>query len=273
GGGSSGYNLGGSGGGAIKIITKKLTVNAKNAIVANGNGGMKIDANFNIAGGSGGKIVIKTDEIALGGEIDSGGTKNEIMNADGYGSNGSDGVINCSGGSGGYIVVAYNISNDDSINSKNYSFRFHLSGGSGLIGSALSNNVFGGESGILSVITKSSLDTVSIKKWLLPLDRPLPNSPPNPNFNPYALQFKDKIRVNLTISGATAGFETDVEDDALKVVSSSETCRPIDGTIGVPSNAVLLNSGFDAVNNKVYWNLVPSNTDPINIYYDCEVAN
>ncbi len=273
GGGSSGYNLGGSGGGAIKVVAKKMTVGAKNAVTANGNGGMKIGADFNIAGGSGGKIVVKTDEIALGGNIDSGTAKNEIFNVDGFGSNGSDGIVNCSGGSGGYIILAYGISNDESINSKNYNLRFHLSGGTGMLGGAASNNSFSGENGVLSVVNKSSLESASIKKWLLPIDRPMSNMPPNPNFNPYSLQFKDKIKVNLTIAGATTGFETVIEDEILKVPNSNERCKPIDGSIGVPNGATLLNSGFDTVNNKVYWNIVPNNTDAINISYDCEVVN
>lgn len=273
GGGSSGKNLGGSGGGAIKVISKKATINAKSAIAANGNGGMLIDTIKSVTGGSGGKIVVKSDELALGSNIDSGALKNEIFNADGYGNSGTEGIQNCSGGSGGYIVVAYNITNDAVIIAKNYSFRLHLTGGPGLLGGSLSNNIYGGEAGVLSVVTKSSLETISIKKWLLPLDRPTPNSPPNPNFNPYALQFKDKIRVNLIISGAVPGFEAAVEDEVLKVISSNESCKPIDGSIGVPNNSVLLNSGYDAINNKVYWNLVPNGADPVTVYYDCQVTN
>jgi len=268
GGGSSNYNIGGSGGGAVRIVSKKTTLNVKSAIVANGNGGMVIDAPYNVAGGAGGKIVIKSDEINVGSTADSGATKNEVISADGFG-----GYKSCTGGSGGYILIAYNISNDDVINSKSYSFRFHTNGGVGIDTAGANSTTLSGENGVVSVVKKSALEAVTVKKWLEAIDRPIPNTPPNPNFNPYSVQLKDKIRVNIEISQAAPGFETNIDDAILKVPDSSEKCRPIDGTIAAPNNSSLSSSGYDTVNNKVYWVFIPNTSDPILVSYDCEVSN
>ncbi len=268
GGGSSKFNIGGSGGGAVKVITKKVTANVKDAIVANGNGGMVIDTPNSVAGGAGGKIVIKADEIDLGAGVDTGATKNQIFSTNGFGD-----YASCSGGSGGYIVLAYNISNDDLLNSKDYSIRLHVTGGNGLDSTGTKVPAQSGQDGIVSVIKKSSIDSVTIKKWLTALDRPVPNTPPNPNFNPYSVQAKDKIRVSIEISQATPGFQTDIADQILKVPNSSEQCTPTDGTILPPNNSSLLNSGYDSTNGKVYWSLIPNTTDPILVSYDCEISN
>jgi len=267
GGGSSAYNIGGSGGGAIKIVAKKVSLNSKNAIVANGNGGVVIDTPYNIAGGAGGKIVIKADDINLTG-VDSGTVKNEVVVADGFG-----GYKSSTGGSGGYIVIAYNITNDEVINSKSYSLRFHVGGGTGIDISGNNSALLSAEDGVLSVVKKSALEAVTIKKWLDPLDRPVPNTPPNTNFNPYSVQLNDKIRVNIQISQATPGFETTIDDEVLKVPNSTERCRPIEGTLAAPNNSTLVSNNYDSVSNKVSWVFIPNTSEPIMVSYDCQISN
>ena len=226
-----------------------------------------LDTPYNIAGGAGGKIVIKADEIDLTG-VDSGSTKNEVVVADGFG-----GYKSSTGGSGGYIVIVYDATNDDVITGNGYSFRFHVGGGTGVDLSGTNSTTLSGEDGILTVVKKSSLEAVTIKKWLDPLDRPVPNTPPNPNFNPYSVQLNDKIRVNIQISQATPGFETTIDDEVLKVPNSTERCRPIEGSLAAPNSSTLVNSSYDSVSNKVSWVFIPNSLEPIMVSYDCQISN
>jgi len=278
GGGSSKANIGGAGGGALKIAVPTLTIRSKNAIEANGNGGIVIGNPKNVSGGSGGKIVIKVTDFNLE-SVDSGSTKNSVASSKGYGFSVGDGVNNVSGGSGGYIILMYDNSNDDDINAGIYSIRLPVSGGVGVKDvtdadtDGAANAEWNGQDGIISVVRKTESQTASIKKWLLPIDRPNETGISNANFNPYSLQLNDTIQVNLEVANLTAGAESLIEDEILKIYGSQERCEPIAETIIDPANSTIIESNYDYASGEVFWKFVPKAAGSVNMSYNCKVVN
>ena len=278
GGGSSRANIGGSGGGSLKISTPTLTIRSKNAIESNGNGGIAIANPKNVSGGSGGKIVIKATDLNIE-SVDSSSVKNPVASSRGYGFSIGEGVNNVSAGSGGYIILIYDNSNDNDINAGIYSIRLAVNGGVGVQNVTDAdidgdiNSLWNGQDGIISVVRKTETQAATIKKWLLPIDRPNETGISNANFNPYSLQLNDVIQVNLEVSNLSVGIESLIEDEILKIYGSTERCEPIAETIIDPPNSTITESNYDFASGEVFWKFVPNASGSVNMSYNCRVVN
>ncbi len=237
-------NLGGSGGGALVLRASKVEINAENAILTDGSSGFGFGWGRN-TGGSGGYANIKTGDLVI--NVVSG---KSIVNSKGGGApatkyiDSPNTAMEMSGGGGGYVYVQYQNAKHGGTVIEESVVETYLSvvGGCGAFVCSASTN-YDAQDGI----KKASRDVSSatIKKELIPVYRgaqltrnqsltdlcpalnfygDVAEGCPNRNFNPYALQIGDFIKVKLTISNLSG--DTTIKDERLKVPGTSKWCKP-----------------------------------------------
>lgn len=242
---------------------------AINGIAVGGGGGSggsngTTNSNGQGAGGGGGGGY----GLCLYGQIVSLSPGSNLIFKGGNGSEGGSTGGGGGGGGGGVIVVrAAEFSDYATIN---------ISGGSG--GSATQGDAGeAGEAGVYEFIDLSP-QPITIKKTLDSIyrvgagDNNDGDTDLNDNFNPYALQVGDKIKVGLAVSGYLPGLLT-IEDERLTVKYSNPAvyCEYISG-----SDIGESNTNFNAINPgtlEITYNVPADKTGDLNFSYHCEVKS
>ncbi len=264
--------VGGSGGGAVKIVAKRVHAGGYDAISAKGDIGFKPGNTPAGSGGAGGKIVIITDNFTTAGHT-------YVLSAAGADYNSAE-HSSFSGGGGGYVTLIYSETNATFLTESSlYKFMVDISGGIG------SSSLFNGQDGVMSIAQKKSADPgVSIKKKLVAVSRQ-GVSPAN-NFNPYALQEGDIIDVQLEVANVTSVLTT-IKDEVLTLPTNRARCdldvfTAAEGgnrQIADPPNTAAPPAGtprHDYIKTTtphyVVWNFIPNaGVYTVNMSYRCKV--
>lgn len=218
---------GGNGGGRIHVDAASINVDTTSKLSADG-GDQTVyrdeGETHGAGGGAGGMIWLESDLINLpsgGIAVDVTGTNN--------------------GGKGSLNLINANISFPTNITAK---------GG---------NGAGGGGAGGRVILGRVHQPPVSIKKTLVAVNRPFNATPVNANFNPYALQINDKIRVDLNVSGLVPGLPITITDNLLT-----------NGLVKCANPADVSGNGGHQNGNSIEWNITPGVAEE-ELNYECTI--
>jgi len=240
------YWSGMAGGGRVRldIPTGSLSISATSSISANGGSDVNHSSGSNDAspgGGSGGSISISVSKLVI--------VNAALTLSVNHGIGGTDGGI-------GIVTSDINAVATGQIDGSNNIIMSAAGGNCGFGG--------GGGGGGRIIISKIVQNGFTIKKTLEAVSRPATVSPPNPLFNPYALQKNDKIKVILDLENLTVGQSTTITDEYLKTPTRSTTSAACNGT-PTPVQDSTPGGTFGAV--SAVWKFTPASTTQTLSYF------
>jgi len=262
GGGAIGNQSGGSGGGRVRITASSIIIGSGTdvGIYANGRGGSRYFGNLAEQGGagSGGSVLLNISSTIISGmayNADAGKVHYTRLDSAvpwwGSGDDGRNGSLKNTG----------NLPPMTSLNGSNVQA---LGGDSSEIkGASVTGESPGGAGGggRILIITPSS---ATVRKTLTAVSRNGVAAVAGTDFNPYALQKGDKIRVTLTV--AASGGTYDLTD--IFLTGGGTSCR-CGGISGVACNATAPPAPVPD-GTSIKWRNVPFATTPV-LTYECTV--